>query len=262
MLGLGYILALLMGMVLGLLGAGGSILTVPILVYCFALPASLAISYSLCIVGSTALFGAWNYYSKKLVDIRAAILFAIPATLLVTITRVWLLPAIPENVGALRKDELLLLLFSGLMLAAGAVMLKHQDEAAQDTAPQKGTRSIPKLMLGSAAVGMLTGLIGAGGGFLIVPTLIYLFGLSMKVAVGTSLLVIAANALTGFVGDIASGVQLENTMLIGFLVATLIGMKAGIILSARMNTSQLKRLFAMLVIVLGLCMAADTLFIA
>jgi uncharacterized protein len=209
----GYALALVMGLTLGLIGAGGSILTVPILVYLLHVRPVTATGYSLLIVGSAALLGAARYWQRGKVNIKAALLFAAPSMLTVLATRALIVPAIPDPVfrlGAtvIPKDGFIMLLFAALMIAAAIFMLRPQTEASAKARELTPTRFLG-LVGGSAGVGLLTGIVGAGGGFLIIPTLIVLFGLEMKQAIGTSLAVIAINSLVGFNGDLAAGVSMD-----------------------------------------------------
>ncbi len=241
----GYLLMLLMGGTLGLIGAGGSILTVPILVYLLQVPAVTATGYSLPIVGIAAAIGALHYRQREQIDLHATFIFALPALITVFMTRWWLLPVLPASIAVggflISKDTLILALLAALMLASARFML---DPAACENgpiAPQlKGTRRFMLLIISSAFIGVLTGLVGAGGGFLIVPALLCLFGLTMHTAIGTSLLVIAVNALTGFAGDLGAGFAIDWPLLGGLLALTLAGMGLGTRLNRRCDARQLR----------------------
>ncbi len=207
---IGFALAFVMGATLGLIGAGGSILTVPILVYCLSVPPIVATGYSLLIVGFTALTGALTYWRRGLVDLRAMIIFALPATCVIWTTRCYIIPSLPDPILYLSKGAFVMILFAILMLLASGFMLfngQKQEEPTQH--PPLTPNRLLFLILGSASAGLLMGIVGAGGGFLIVPMLILLFGLNMKKAIGTSLSIIAINSLIGFQGDISAGIPMN-----------------------------------------------------
>ena len=190
---LAYISAVFIGIVLGLLGGGGSILTVPILVYLLAIPAYEATAYSLFIVGVTSLTGSINYMRYKLVDFKIALLFSIPSFIGVLLTRKLLLPNLPDLLFTLgdfevSKNLAIMVLFSLLMMMASYSMIKKNNIDIDEKAENKF-----RLIIKFFFVGVLLGLVGAGGGFLIIPSLIFFAKLDMKTAVGTSLLIISAN---------------------------------------------------------------------
>src|SRR5688572_26334520 len=194
-----------MGLLLGLIGGGGSILTIPVLVYLFHIEPTLATAYSLFIVGVTALIGSFRNVSHDTIDFKSALLFSLPSTIVVFVTRHTVLPAIPENIGSLfsftiTKDIAIMIFFSAIMLMASLKMIRDRATQSDDASKRN---SIWKLILMAIGVGLITGLVGAGGGFLIVPALIYSAGLPMKKAVGTSLIIITVNSLVGFVGDMS-----------------------------------------------------------
>jgi uncharacterized membrane protein YfcA len=248
----GYILAVLMGTTLGLIGAGGSILTVPILVYFFKIPPLLATAYSLLIVGSTALIGALSYYRKNLVDIRSALIFIIPAMTSVLITRAFIIPNLPEELVNIPKEIFIMLLFASLMLATAFLMLRPPILSATNMFKKKSKFTFLKLTLGSSAIGFLTGMVGAGGGFLIIPTLVMLFGLSMKQSIGTSLAIIATNSLVGFGGDLFSGIKINWSILALFISLTSLGMIFGIWLSKNLDGQKLKKVFSLFILMVAI----------
>ncbi len=256
MIVLGYILAVLMGLTLGLIGAGGSILTVPILVYLLGVKPTVATGYSLLVVGCAALAGAVRYWRRGLVNLRAAATFATPAMLMVLATRRYIVPSLPATIVGAPKDIGIMLMFAMLMMAAAMFMLRPLKEA-QPTAPVLNVSHVLKLLLGSAGVGLLSGMVGAGGGFLIIPTLIALFALPVKEAVGTSLAIIAVNSLLGFRGDVAAGIELDWHLLAVFLSLTLLGMALGTTLSKKIQAKQLRRLFGYFVLTVGLAVLAE-----
>lgn len=203
---LAYIFAAAIGISLGLIGAGGSILTVPVLVYMAHVEPVLATAYSLFVVGSTALVGAIQNSFRKLVDFKTAIIFGLPSILAVYATRAWIMPAIPNSFGIghfqVTKGTALLVLFAGLMIATSISMIRGNGIRPEiDTSgAEESSHHIGLVLLEGLGVGTLTGLVGAGGGFLIIPALVLLAGLDMKMAVGTSLLIIAMKSLLGVYG--------------------------------------------------------------
>ena len=252
---LGYILAVIMGLTLGLIGAGGSILTVPILVYLLGVKPVVATGYSLLVVGSAALTGAIRYYRHKLVNIRAALMFAAPAMLTVLATRTYIVPNIPDPIFGIAKDIVIMLLFAVLMVVVAIFMLQPVRVKAEKH-PDMDFSRVVKLVLASSFVGLLTGMVGAGGGFLIIPALIALFGLHMKEAIGTSLAVIAINSLIGFNGDIAAGIPLDWRLLLIFLGLTLLGMWIGTTLGKTIEGEKLKKIFGAFTLLIGLAVLA------
>jgi len=257
----GYLLMLLMGGTLGMIGAGGSILTVPILVYLLQVPAVTATGYSLPIVGIVATIGALHYRHRGQMDLHAAFTFALPALIMVFATRWWLLPALPASIMVggflISKDTLILALLAALMLASARFMLNPAACENGPVAPRlRGTQRLMLLVTASALIGMLTGLVGAGGGFLIVPALLCLFGLTMHTAIGTSLLVIAVNAFTGFAGDLGAGFAIDWPLLGGLLALTLAGMGLGTRLNRRCDARQLRRGFGWLTLAVAAAIIA------
>lgn len=265
---LSYAGAVLIGVSLGLIGAGGSILTVPVLVYGLHVPPVLATAYSLFIVGLTSLVGAFNYMQRGLVNYRTAVVFAIPSLIAVYLTRRFLLPMIPEQVlqiggFQLSKDIAIMVLFGAFMVAASVSMIRksgngngivpgsENDVDEPSVAPPVATFRVPLIIAEGGVVGVLTGLVGAGGGFLIIPALAVLSGLPMKMAVGTSLLIIAAKSLIGFLGDLGTGGDIAWSMLIVFTALAVGGIFAGSYLSHRISNERLKPLFGWFVLVMG-----------
>lgn len=245
----GYTLAMLMGLTLGLIGAGGSILAVPIMVYFLDVKPLVATGYSLLVVGSSALVGSISYWHSGTVHFKKAISFAIPAMLMVLFTRVMLVPSLPAEIAGLPKDNFIMLLFAGLMLVAAASMLLPKK--AQTVEAGSGKHQIFKLIAGSIIVGFLTGMVGAGGGFLIIPSLIAIFNFNTKEAIGTSLAVISINALVGFNGDLMSGLSIDWWLLGCFIFMTFTGVLMGTAIGKKMDGARLKQLFALFLIVLS-----------
>lgn len=260
----GYIASALIGISLGLIGGGGSILTVPVLVYLLGVNAVEATAYSLFIVGSTALVGAYPKYKQGLLNIKTAIIFGIPSIVAVYLTRKFLVPAIPTELFTLgglmiTKSILMMLLFAILMVFASVSMIKDQKVVStKDDAEQKF--NYPMILAEGAIVGMLTGLVGAGGGFLIIPALVLFTGLPMKEAVGTSLLIIAAKSLIGFTGDLGHFEMNWSLLLIVSSIA-IAGIFLGNYLSLKIDGAKLKKGFGWFVLVMGIYIIIKELFL-
>lgn len=261
---IGYLASALIGISLGLIGGGGSILTVPVLVYLLGVNAVEATAYSLFIVGSTALVGAYPKYKQGLVNLKTALIFGIPSIIAVYLTRKFLVPSIPTElftIGGLMitKSILMMLLFAVLMVFASVSMIRDQKVGSnQKDAVQKF--NYPMILLEGAIVGILTGLVGAGGGFLIIPALVLFTGLPMKEAVGTSLLIIAAKSLIGFTGDLGHFEMNWNLLLIVSSIA-IAGIFLGNYLSLKIDGAKLKKGFGWFVLVMGLYIIAKELFL-
>lgn len=251
---LGYVGALVIGIVLGLIGGGGSILTVPVLVYLLSINPVTATAYSLFIVGSTSLVGALKNFSKGLVDLKTAIVFSIPAFISVYITRKFLVPAIPEylfSVGNLEitRDIAIMVFFAIIMLLASVSMIRGKCVNCDDDAAEV-KYNYPLIVLEGTVVGVLTGIVGAGGGFLIIPALVMLAKLPMKKAVATSLLIIAVKSLIGFIGDVEN-LDIEWTFLLLFTGVSIIGIFVGIWLNKFIEGGKLKKYFGWFTLIMG-----------
>ncbi len=243
----GYFGALCIGLILGLTGGGGSILTVPILVYVMLIDPIIATAYSLFIVGTTSAFGAVQNYRKGLVDIKNGFLFAIPSFIAVYITRRFLVPLIPDTIleqpFLLTKSTFLMVFFAVIMVLAAISMLKKKKEVVETA----GNIAISTLLFQTFTIGIIIGLVGAGGGFLIIPSLVLFAKLPMKKAVGTSLFIIAMNSLIGFLGDVQT-IKIDWKFLSSFTGISIIGIFIGIYLNKYVNESQLKKGFAYFVL--------------
>jgi uncharacterized membrane protein YfcA len=252
---IGYIASILIGVSLGLIGSGGSILTVPVLVYLFAVDAVAATAYSLFIVGFTAAVGSVGYFRKGLVNIKTAVVFGAPSIVAVFLTRAYIVPAIPKEVFSIgtflvTKSILMMVLFAILMVAASYSMIKKDKKKKEEnTEPQKF--NYPVILLEGAIVGIVTGLVGAGGGFLIIPALVLLSKLPMKEAVGTSLVIIAAKSLIGFFGESGETV-IDWTLLAMVSAFATVGIFIGIYLSKKIDGAKLKPIFGWFVLLMGI----------
>lgn len=262
---LGYLSALLIGVILGVMGGGGSIITVPVLVYIMHYSPVVATGYSLFVVGSTSAVGAAMYWRRGLVQVKTAISFGIPTALAVYLTRQFLVPAIPDvmfKVGAfaITKSLFLMLLFAVLMILASISMIrKRKDKEAEE---EKKTLELNYfgIILQGLAIGLLTGLVGVGGGFMIVPALVILLGIDMKVAVGTSLMIMAANSLTGFLGDIFTS-TIEWDFLLIFASISIAGIFIGNAISKKVDGANLKYGFGWFVLAMGFFIIINELWL-
>lgn len=261
---LGYFCALLIGLSLGLIGGGGSILTVPVLVYLFGINPVLATAYSLFVVGLTSFVGAIGKHREGLVEVRTAIVFAIPAFIAVYLARLFLVPAIPAIILEtssliVSKDLAIMVFFSLIMLVAAISMIRSKRKQEE---PKEGVvLRYPMIVLDGLVVGLLTGTVGAGGGFLIIPALVLLARLPMKLAVGTSLAIVAVKSLIGFIGDIQSGQNIEWTFLMTFTGLAIVGIFAGNFISRFAGEKKLKRAFGWFVLVMSLYILTKELII-
>lgn len=251
---LAFLSAILIGVMLGLIGGGGSILTVPVLVYLFNVDAVLATSYSLFVVGLTSAVGSVSYFKNQLIHFKTAIVFGIPAIVSVYLTRHYLIPIIPNEIFtiqdfSLTKNSFLLLLFAVLMLLASYSMIKKT--AKKEQGNEEIRYNYPLILIEGLVVGLLTGLVGAGGGFLIIPALVVLSKLPMKMAIGTSLLIIAAKSLFGFLGAIqSSNIDWKFLLLISSLA--IIGIFIGIAVSKKVNGQKLKPAFGWFTLIMAI----------
>lgn len=254
---LAYILAVFIGISLGLIGAGGSILTVPVLVYLAHIDPVLATGYSLFVVGSTALVGGIQNALKKRVAFKTALIFGIPSILAVYATRAWIMPAIPEQINffnslIIPKGMGLLIFFAGLMIVASFTMIRGRKSEVEEIENPAKTHNYAFILLEGIGVGMLTGLVGAGGGFLIIPALVLFAGLEMRVAVGTSLFIIAAKSLIGFIGDIQIGSAIDWQFLLLFSGCSMSGIFIGTWLNKYIDGKKLKKGFGWFVLLMGI----------
>jgi uncharacterized membrane protein YfcA len=248
---IGYVASIFVGLVLGLLGGGGSILSIPILVYLFQVEPVHASAYSLFIVGVTSLVGAIPKYRDHLVNIRTGILFGLPSIISIFCTRKWIVPAIPDIVYSngdfiLTKRLLILGLFAVLMVLAAIPMIKGRKEIVSQNHKFRTFLVIVEGIL----IGFLTGIVGAGGGFLIIPALVFLTGLPFKTAVGTSLFIIGINALLGFAGDLFN-YAMDWPFLLTITALAVAGILIGNRFSKKIDSQRLRNLFGWMILVMG-----------
>ncbi len=258
---LGYFAALIMGLSLGLIGGGGSILTVPILVYLFAQNPLVATTGSLFVVGSTALVGAISSALKKMIDFKIGFLFAIPSFVGVFAARHFLLPNLPEIIysqhGILLTKALLVMgAFAILMVLASHAMIRSGGSA--DTQSKEKPAGLFQIGYHGFIVGIATGFVGAGGGFLIIPALVILLKLPMKIAASTSLAIIATNSLFGFMIS-ANQQSLDWNVLLIISGIGVVGIFVGQMLSASVDEKALKKSFGYFILLVGTIILIDQL---
>lgn len=251
---IGYILAVIVGITLGLIGSGGSILSVPILVYIMGVEPILATAYSLFVVGTTALFGGIQKAKQKLVDFKKVVLFGVPTILAVFLTRKFIVPNIPDVIFSttsftLDKSVLIMVVFAIVMIAASVRMIKPLKEKIVNDDAKLNYISI---FTQGLFIGLVAGFVGAGGGFLIIPALLFLAKTPMKMAVGTSLFIVSVQSLIGFIGDIRPEQNLDWNLILTFTVCSIIGVFIGSFLSKKIEGEKLKTGFGWFVLAMGI----------
>jgi uncharacterized membrane protein YfcA len=254
---IGYLASILIGISLGMIGSGGSILTVPVLVYLMGINPVLATTSSLFIVGAASFAGGIRSFTKRQVDIKAVTEFGVPSILSIFITRNYLLPALPDTIFtvgdfAVSKDMFLMVLFAILMVAASASMIKNQkpEFANEPENAQRQNKLLPLVFFG-LIIGVVTGLLGAGGGFLIIPALVLFLKLPMKTAVGSSLLIIAINSLFGFLFSL-NQFEYNWKIILIFTAMSIAGIFIGSKLADKIPGASLKKGFGWFVLIMGI----------
>ncbi len=256
----GFIAFLAIGLILGLIGGGGSILGVPVLVYIMYYSAEVATGYSLFIVGLTSLIGALAYLRKGEISAEAIIRFALASLTTVFCVRKFVMPAIPQHMSLagidVSKHILIMVLFAMLILCSSYSMIrKRKYNRINEVKWDEFSRSplgLPFVILLGVAVGFITGFVGAGGGFIIVPVLIFFLRLSFKKAVGTSLCIIALNSLIGFTGNIGRQ-EIDWPFLFTISAICAAGILLGSLLSAKIPSQKLRPAFGWFTLVVGFC---------
>lgn len=252
-----YIIATLMGLSLGLIGAGGAIVAVPAFVYLGGIPPTLASGYALFVAAVATAIGSVQYIRKHLVDWRSVLAFGATTLLTIALVRRFVLPLLPEHFDlggtTVQLGTVLMLAFGGILMGAGVAMLRKQPAASAQPA------HLARLTIFGLIIGVVSGFLGVGGGFLMTPALVLWANLEMKKAVGTSLVLIAVNGAAGVAADLASNVTYDWSFLLTFTSLTSVGIVAGTILATRINGSRLKAGFGYFVLVLGLAVLAREL---
>jgi uncharacterized membrane protein YfcA len=251
---IGYVLAVLIGVILGLLGSGGSILSVPILVYVMSIEPTLATAYSLFTVGFSALVGGIQKAKQKLVDFKKVALFGVPTLVSVFITRMLIVPKIPDIIYftsdiQIKKSVLIMVVFAFVMIIASISMLKPIQE--KETENKKNSSYLAIFGQG-LFIGFIAGFVGAGGGFLIIPALIYMANTPMKIAVGSSLFIISSQSLFGFLGDIGGNQIIDWQLLLTFTFCSIIGIFIGNFISKKVDGEKLKIGFGWFILIMGI----------
>lgn len=254
-----YISFLFIGLILGLIGGGGSILGVPVLVYIDGDSASTATSYSLFIVGLTSLIGALAYLRKGEISAEAIFQFALASLISVFCMRRFILPAIPENIHmagfTVSKHSLIMVVFSILIVSSSYSMIKKRKPNNMSKIRwdefMRSPIGIPFLMLLGILVGCVTGFVGAGGGFIIVPVLIFFMRLNFKKAIGTSLCIIALNSMIGFTGNIGHQ-KIDWFFLLSISAISVVGILLGSLISGKVSSKKLKPAFGWFTLMVGI----------
>jgi uncharacterized protein len=251
---IGYILAVFVGITLGLIGSGGSILSVPILTYIIGVEPVLATAYSLFVVGTTALVGGIQKAKQQLVDFKKVVLFGVPTLIAVFLTRKIIVPAIPDVVFStptftLHKSVLIMVVFAVVMIVASIRMIKPQKNPILTESHKINYLAI---FLQGLFIGLVAGFVGAGGGFLIIPALLFLTKTPMKMAVGTSLFIVSIQSLIGFLGDINSNQLIDWNLILTFSACSVVGIFIGSRLSKKIEGEKLKTAFGWFVLLMGI----------
>jgi len=255
---IGYCCAIIIGILVGLVGAGGSILTVPVLVYLLGIAPVVATGYALFIVGISSLVSTFHYMKRNLVNYRIVLLFGIPSVMAVYLTRKFIVPIIPEDFfsvmgNMITRNNFLMLLLGVLILTSAASMIlvkrKYEGDNEEDIVPFIYPRMI---LIEGIIIGVLTGLVGTGGGFMIVPALVLLCRLPMKTAIGTALLIASAKSSIGFLGEIGNNLNIDYQFLLLFTCFTIVGVFIGVRLSKFISAFVLRKWFGRLLVVAGI----------
>lgn len=261
---LGYVASIFMGLSLGMIGGGGSILTVPILVYLFGIAPVTATAYSLFIVGTTALVGGLSYLKKGDVDLKTGFTFAVPSFIGVYLTRAYVVPFLPDPVFqvsqfSFSKPLFIMLVFAVLMVVASFSMIRSPQVTVANKSEFSARSKFFLILIEGFLVGGVTGFVGAGGGFLIIPALVILVGMPMKLAVGTSLFIIAAKSLIGFTGDLQQQTHIDWKLLVIVSSIAIVGLISGMFLQNKVSEKGLKKGFGYFVLVMGTIILFDQL---
>lgn len=258
---IGLLLAIVVGVTLGMIGSGGSILTVPILVYILGVNPVLATTYSLLIIGTTSMIGAIKGVREKTIDFNKVIYFGLPSMITVFVVRSYILPLVPEDIYfagySFHQDNVLMVLFASIMILSSLPMIKGRKEIDMNPVERE---NLLYVAVQGVLVGFVTGVVGAAGGFLIIPVLINSFGLSLKRAVSTSLLLITINSAIGLLGDMDKFVVFDWHLIIAYIILSIIGLFIGFKLSSRIDNSVLKKGFGFGILLVSIGILIHELF--
>lgn len=252
----GYFFAVLIGIILGLIGGGGSILAVPIFTYLFMIDEKLATGYSLFVVGCSALVGGFKQHQKGTVDFRIALIFGLPAILTVTAVRLFLIPIIPEELFAIGDVVIsrrmgILGGFSVVMIPAALSMFKRPKKNIEKGNLKIVAFNYPLILIVGILIGSITGLVGAGGGFLIIPALVLFANIDIKTAIGTSLTIVTLKSLIGFLLGDALVVNIDWGFLLPFTCLAIFGVFIGNYLGSYFDNSKLRKIFGYFIFVMA-----------
>ncbi|MGU9939671.1 sulfite exporter TauE/SafE family protein [Empedobacter brevis] len=260
---IGYVMTILVGVTLGLMGSGGSILTVPNLVYLFGLNPIQATSYSLFIIGISSIIGSYPKVKNKLVNYRVAIIFGIPSMLVMFATRRLFMPQLPSTlqlpfVGEVEKNFILMITFAIVMLLAAYSMITNKQKDCIDCG-KKMEKNTVLLVIQGVIIGFISGIFGAGGGFLIIPGLVVFAKVPMKNAVATSLFLVAINSLVGFGSDYQQFSSLNWVLLTILTLLSVVGIMIGNSISKFISSTKLKPLFGYFILVIAVLILGQEL---
>tara|TARA_B000000475_G_scaffold28481_2_gene21822 strand:- start:59 stop:883 length:825 start_codon:yes stop_codon:yes gene_type:complete len=252
----GYFFAVLIGIILGLIGGGGSILAVPIFTYLFMIDEKLATGYSLFVVGCSALVGGFKQHQKGTVDFRIALIFGLPAILSVTAVRLFLIPIIPEELFAIGDVVIsrrmgILGGFAVVMIPAALSMFKRPKKNIEKGNLKIVVFNYPLILIVGVLIGSITGLVGAGGGFLIIPALVLFANIDIKTAIGTSLTIVTLKSLIGFLLGDALVVNIDWGFLLPFTCLAIFGVFIGNYLGSYFDNSKLRKIFGYFIFVMA-----------
>lgn len=251
----GFALAIFVGITLGMVGSGGTILTVPILVYVMGVDPILSTTYSLFAIGITSSIGAVRGVCKSEVDIPKVLTFGLPSLLMVFITRTFFLPLVPPiiriGVWDLQQSVVLMFLFAFVMLSSAFAMIQGDDKPLENN---ETTRKIPLQLVVAQGivVGLVTGIVGVGGGFLIIPALVNFYRMPIRRAVSTSLVIITINSFFGVLGDVEKFEKFDWYLILGYTIFTIVGLFLGFILSNKVSGTKLKKMFGYMILIVAL----------
>ncbi|MBN9294376.1 MAG: sulfite exporter TauE/SafE family protein [Flavobacteriia bacterium] len=259
---IGYILAFIIGIIINLLGGGGSILTVPVLVYVLKINPHEATSYSLFLVGVSSLIASVDNALKKTILYKQALIFAFPAFLVTYAMRKYVIPLLPDvlivnDYFVLSKSTGIMLFFSIVMLLTSITSIRGRRDPGNEVPDDF---NYPLIFIQGIIVGLITGFVGAGGGFLIIPAMVFLAKIPMKNAISTSLLVIAINATFGFIGDFNDSLIIDWNFLLTYVGFAIAGVLFSGIFKDKISNTLLRKSFGYLILILAILVIYMELF--